>query len=144
MRWWWAKPQRMFYDNQYALIFPLFAHFGVALWVPEIGGPIDPESEAHNLIMSMYAGMSKAERRRIQVRVRAAMSAQAEMEGRFLGGRPPTGTCWPMAARTRGRTWPCWGCGCTGLTWIRSRRPWTGGSSTCAWPGSVRRARLRR
>jgi site-specific DNA recombinase len=83
-----GEPQRMFYDNQYALIFPLFAHFGVALWVPEIGGPIDPESEAHNLIMSMYAGMSKAERRRIQVRVRAAMSAQAEMEGRFLGGRP--------------------------------------------------------
>ena len=86
-----GEPQRMFYGNQYALIFPLFAHFGVALWVPEIGGPIDPESEAHNLIMSMYAGMSKAERRRIQVRVRAAMSAQAEMDGRFLGGRPPYG-----------------------------------------------------
>ncbi|WP_200926518.1 recombinase family protein [Sphaerimonospora mesophila] len=73
------------------LTFPLFAHFGVPLWVPEIGGPIDPDSEAHNLIMSMYAGISKAERRRIQVRVRAAMTAQTEFEGRFLGGRPPYG-----------------------------------------------------
>jgi DNA invertase Pin-like site-specific DNA recombinase len=86
-----GEPQRMFYDNQYALIFPLFSHFGVPLWVPEIGGPVDPDSEAHNLIMSMYAGMSKAERRSIQVRVRAAMAAQTEMEGRFLGGRPPYG-----------------------------------------------------
>jgi hypothetical protein len=41
--------------------------------------------------MSMYAGLSKAERRRIQVRVRAAMTAQAEYEGRYLGGRPPHG-----------------------------------------------------
>ncbi len=43
----------------------------MSLWVPEIGGLVDPDSEAHNLIMSIYAGMSKAERRRIQVRVRA-------------------------------------------------------------------------
>jgi DNA invertase Pin-like site-specific DNA recombinase len=86
-----GEPQRMFYDSQYALTFPLFTHFGVAVWVPEIGGPVDPDSEAHNLIMSVYAGMSKAERRRIQVRVRASMAAQAEVEGRFLGGRPPYG-----------------------------------------------------
>jgi DNA invertase Pin-like site-specific DNA recombinase len=59
--------------------------------VPEVGGPIDPDSEAHSLIMSVYAGMSKAERRRIQVRVRSAMIAQVEREGRFLGGRPPYG-----------------------------------------------------
>ncbi|WP_211302937.1 recombinase family protein [Allonocardiopsis opalescens] len=86
-----GEPQRVFYDNQYALTFPLFVHFGVQLWVPEIGGAVDPDSEAHNLIMSMYAGMSKAERRRIQLRVRTAMAAQAELEGRFLGGRPPYG-----------------------------------------------------
>ena len=88
-----GEPQRVFYDDQYGLIFPLFAHYRVPVWVPEIGGPIDPDSEAHNLIMTMYAGMSKAERRRIQVRVRAAMAAQAEHEGRFLGGRPPYGYC---------------------------------------------------
>lgn len=86
-----GEPQRVFYDNQYGLTFPLFVHFGVPLWVPEVGGPIDPDSEAHTLIMSAYAAMSKAERRRIQIRMHAAMSAQAELEGRFLGGRPPYG-----------------------------------------------------
>ncbi|WP_205717907.1 recombinase family protein [Actinomadura soli] len=86
-----GEPQRVFYDNQFGLIFPLFVHFQVGLWVPEVGGALDPDSEAHCLIMSVYAGMSRAERRRIQVRVRAAMLAQAEFEGRFLGGRPPYG-----------------------------------------------------
>ncbi|WP_329245794.1 recombinase family protein [Actinoallomurus sp. NBC_01490] len=86
-----GEPQRVFYDNQFGLVFPLFEHFDVGLWVPEVGGPIDPDSEAHSLIMSVYAGMSKAERRRIQVRVRSAMIAQVEREGRFLGGRPPYG-----------------------------------------------------
>jgi hypothetical protein len=86
-----GEPQRVFYDNQFGLVFPLFEHFDVGLWVPEVGGPIDPNSEAHSLIMSVYAGMSRAERRRIQVRVRSAMIAQVEREGRFLGGRPPYG-----------------------------------------------------
>jgi len=35
--------------------------------------------------------MSKGERNRIKIRVRAAMAAQAKDEGRFLGGRPPYG-----------------------------------------------------
>ncbi len=61
------------------------------LWVPEVGGPIDPDSEAHDLIMSVFGGLSKGERNRIKLRVRAAMSAQAALEGRFLGGRPPYG-----------------------------------------------------
>lgn len=41
--------------------------------------------------MSVFGGMSKGERSRIKVRVRAAMSAQAQIEGRLLGGRPPYG-----------------------------------------------------
>ena len=35
--------------------------------------------------------MSKGERTRIKIRVRSAMAAQAAIEGRFLGGRPPYG-----------------------------------------------------
>jgi DNA invertase Pin-like site-specific DNA recombinase len=86
-----GEPHRAFYGNQYGLTFPVFEHFGVPLWVPEVGGPIDPNNEAHDLVMSVFGGMSKGERNRIKVRVRSAMSAQAQMEGRFLGGRPPYG-----------------------------------------------------
>jgi site-specific DNA recombinase len=86
-----GEPHRAFYGNQYGLTFPLFEHFDVPLWVPEVGGPIDPTNEAHDLVMSVFGGMSKGERNRIKIRVRSAMAAQAEMEGRFLGGRPPYG-----------------------------------------------------
>lgn len=86
-----GEPQRAFYGNQFGLTFPVFTHFGVELWVPEVGGAIDPGSEAHDLVMSLYGGMSKGERTRIKTRVRTAMASQAAIEGRFLGGRPPYG-----------------------------------------------------
>ena len=86
-----GEPHRAFYGNQYGLTIPLFDHYGVPLWVPEVGGPIDPANEAHDLVMSVFGGMSKGERNRIKIRVRAAMAAQAKDEGRFLGGRPPYG-----------------------------------------------------
>jgi site-specific DNA recombinase len=86
-----GEPQRAFYGNQFGNTFPIFAHYGVPLWVPEVGGPIDPDNEAHDLIMSVFGGVSKGERNRIKIRVRTAMASQAQLEGRFLGGRPPYG-----------------------------------------------------
>ena len=86
-----GEPQRAFYGNQFGLTFPVFVHYGVELWVPEVGGAVDPGSDAHDLVMSLYGGMSKGERNRIKTRVRSAMAAQAAVEGRFLGGRPPYG-----------------------------------------------------
>src|SRR5713101_712206 len=86
-----GEPQRAFYGNQFGNTYPLFEHYGVPLWVPEVGGPIDPNNEAHDLIMSVFGGVSKGERNRIKIRVRAAMTTQAQMEGRYLGGRPPYG-----------------------------------------------------
>jgi site-specific DNA recombinase len=86
-----GEPQRAFYGNQFGNTFPIFAHYGVPLWVPEVGGPIDPDNEAHDLIMSVFGGVSKGERNRIKIRVRAAMATQAQIEGRYLGGRPPYG-----------------------------------------------------
>ncbi len=86
-----GEPQRAFYGNQFGNTFPLFTHYGVPLWVPEVGGPIDPNNEAHDMIMSTFGSLSKGERNRVKIRVRAAMAAQAQVEGRFLGGRPPYG-----------------------------------------------------
>ncbi len=86
-----GEPHRAFYGNQFGLTLPVLTHFGVKLWVPEVGGAIDPDNEAHELVMSVFGGMSKGERNRIKVRVRTAMETQTELEGRFLGGRPPYG-----------------------------------------------------
>lgn len=41
--------------------------------------------------MSAFGGMSKGERSPVKIRVRTAMAAQAQIEGRFLGGRSPYG-----------------------------------------------------
>lgn len=85
-----AEPQRAFAGNQFGLVFPVLDHYGVHLWVPEVGGRVDPESEAHDLLMSLFGGLAKAERNRIRHRVRVAMAAHATT-GRWLGGRPPYG-----------------------------------------------------
>jgi site-specific DNA recombinase len=86
-----GEPQRAFYGNQFSLTFPIFTHYGVELWVPEVGGRIDPGSDAHDLVMTLFGGMSKGERNRVKTRVRSAMGAQTATQGRFLGGRPPYG-----------------------------------------------------
>ncbi|MEX2032756.1 MAG: recombinase family protein, partial [Dehalococcoidia bacterium] len=86
-----GEPQRAFSGAQFSLTFPIFVHHGVELWVPEVGGRVDPESEAHDLVMSLFGGLSKAERARIQRRVKAAMTTQARAGGRYMGGRPPYG-----------------------------------------------------
>jgi site-specific DNA recombinase len=86
-----GEPARAFYGPQFALTFPVLTHYGVGLWVPEVGGAVDPGSEAHDLVMTLFGGMSKGERARIQIRVRTAMSALAQDTTRYLGGRPPYG-----------------------------------------------------
>jgi DNA invertase Pin-like site-specific DNA recombinase len=86
-----GEPARAFSGNQFGLTFPLIVHHKVELWVPEVGGKVDPGSDAHDLLMAVYGGMSNGERNRIKIRVRSAMAAQAQNEGRFLGGRPPYG-----------------------------------------------------
>jgi DNA invertase Pin-like site-specific DNA recombinase len=86
-----GESARAFYGNQFGLTFPIITHYGVELWVPEVGGRVDPDSEAHEMMMSLFGGMSKGERNRIKVRVRTAMRDMTEREGRYLGGRPPYG-----------------------------------------------------
>ena len=54
-----GEPQRAFSGAQFALTFPLFVHHGVELWVPEVGGRVDPDSEAHDLVMSLFGGLEQ-------------------------------------------------------------------------------------
>jgi DNA invertase Pin-like site-specific DNA recombinase len=85
-----AEPQRAFSGGQFQLVFPQLTHYGIELWVPELGGRVDPDSEGHEMLMSLFGGLSKAERRRLQTRTRNAMLAHGAA-GRWLGGRPNYG-----------------------------------------------------
>jgi hypothetical protein len=39
--------ERAFYGSQYALMAPLFEHYGVQLWMPEASGMVDFQAEGH-------------------------------------------------------------------------------------------------
>jgi DNA invertase Pin-like site-specific DNA recombinase len=82
---------RCWFGNQFSLIAPRFAAYGVELWVPELGGKFDSRNASHKMLMSVLGGMSESERQHVQARVRAAMDAQVVNEGRYQGGRAPYG-----------------------------------------------------
>ena len=83
--------ERAFYGTQYASMAPLFEHYGVQLWMPEVGGRVDPGAEDHEQTMLALGLQSKREITRTRIRVRTAMAAQTREQGRYLGGRPPYG-----------------------------------------------------
>jgi site-specific DNA recombinase len=83
--------ERAFYGGQYASMAPLFEHYGIQLWTPEVGGRIDFHAEDHEQTMLALGYQSKREITRTRSRVRTAMAAQTREQGRYLGGRPPYG-----------------------------------------------------
>jgi hypothetical protein len=83
--------ERAFYGSQYASMAPLFEHYGVSLWMPEVGGRVDWHAEDHEQTMVALGLSSKREITRTRIRVRTAMAAQTLEQGRYLGGRPPYG-----------------------------------------------------
>jgi hypothetical protein len=83
--------ERAFYGSQYALMAPLFEHYGVQLWMPEAGGRVDFASEHDERTMTVLGLSSKREVTRTSIRVRTAMAVQTREQGRYLGGRPPYG-----------------------------------------------------
>jgi DNA invertase Pin-like site-specific DNA recombinase len=85
-----AEPQRAFSGTQFEGILFQFAHYGVGLWIPELGGAVDINNDGHYMALSNYGTMSRAERNRTRLRVANAVRAHAQA-GRWLGGRPPYG-----------------------------------------------------
>ncbi len=83
--------ERAFYGGQYAAMAPLFEHYGIQLWTPEAGGPVDFQADEHEQMMLTLGRQSKREITRTKIRVRTAMAAQTRDQGRYLGGRPPYG-----------------------------------------------------
>ncbi len=41
-------------------MFPQLTYYGVELWVPELGGRNDPDSEGHEMLIILFGGLSKA------------------------------------------------------------------------------------
>jgi site-specific DNA recombinase len=83
--------ERAFYGSQYAMVAPLFEHYGVQLWMPEAGGQVDYASEHDEQAMTVLGLSSKREVTRTSIRVRTAMAVQTRDQGRYLGGRPRYG-----------------------------------------------------
>jgi site-specific DNA recombinase len=83
--------ERAFYGGQYFSMAPLFEHYGIQLWTPEVGGRIDYHAEDHEQTMLALGYQSKREIARTRIRVRTAMATQTREQGRYLGGRPPYG-----------------------------------------------------
>ena len=83
--------ERAFYGGQYASMAPLFEHYGIQLWTPEVGGQVDWHADDHEETMLALGLQSRREIARTRIRVRTAMATQAREQGRYLGGRPPYG-----------------------------------------------------
>jgi hypothetical protein len=88
-----AEPQRAFGDpSQLFDIWRTLDHYGVGLWIPEVGGPADIRNEGHNIVLSTFGTMSESERRRIGVTVSNATREMARSDVRYwLGARAPFG-----------------------------------------------------
>ncbi len=61
--------ERAFYGNQYASMAPLFEHYGIQLWTPEVGGRVDWHAEDHEETMLGLGLSSKREITRTRIRV---------------------------------------------------------------------------
>ncbi len=68
--------ERAFYGNQYASMAPLFEHYGIQLWMPEVAGRVDWHAEDHEQTMLALGLSSKREITRTRIRVRTAMAVQ--------------------------------------------------------------------
>ncbi|WP_371482749.1 hypothetical protein [Kitasatospora sp. NBC_00315] len=95
-----GSSERAFYGSQFTAMAPLFERYGVAVWLPELGGAVDPKVAGHEELMVLLGILAKREIVRTRIRVRTAMTIQARDQGRYLGAARPTGT----GSWTRGRT----------------------------------------
>ena len=66
---WSGEYEQAGYGSQYALMAPLFEHYGVQLWMPEAGGRVDFASEHDERAMMVLGLSSKREVARTSIRV---------------------------------------------------------------------------
>jgi hypothetical protein len=86
-----GEHERALYGDQFLEVVPRLNELGVAVWLPEAGGPVELDSPVHQMLMVLLGAQVQRELARVRQRVLAAMQAQTSQQGRFLGGRPPHG-----------------------------------------------------
>lgn len=83
--------ERAFAGTQFRDVLRACRANGVELWLPEADGPVDLDNPVHEALLLMLGAQSRREVLRARHRTLSAMRAQACLQGRFLGGRPPYG-----------------------------------------------------
>ncbi|WP_245848391.1 recombinase family protein [Lentzea kentuckyensis] len=83
--------ERAFHGDQFREVVTRLNALGVAVWLPEAGGPVELGTPVHEALMVLLGAQAQREVARARQRVLAAMRAQTRVQGRFLGGRPPYG-----------------------------------------------------
>jgi site-specific DNA recombinase len=83
--------ERAFYGSQYGSMAPLFEHYGIGLWMPEVGGRVDWHAEDHEQTMLALGLSSKREITRTKDPGPHRDGRPDQEQGRCLGGRPPYG-----------------------------------------------------
>ena len=129
--------ERAFYGSQYASMAPLFEHYGIQLWTPEVGGRIDFGAQDHEETMLALGFQSKKEIVRTRIRVRTAMAAQTREQGRYLGGRPPYGYKLADAGPHPNKAHAAWGRRAHRLEPDPATAPSWRGCSPSGWPGTA-------
>ncbi|MGD3107390.1 recombinase family protein [Streptomyces sp. YGL11-2] len=86
-----GSSERAFHGNQFTVLAPLFDHYNIPVWIPELGGAADPQTAGHEELMVLLGILAKREVARARMRALTSMTVQARDQGRYLGGRPPYG-----------------------------------------------------
>jgi DNA invertase Pin-like site-specific DNA recombinase len=101
--------ERAFQGQQLAQLAPILQTNGVQLWLPETYGPVDFDNPRQLALLDLLGVHSYREVARARYRTTAAMGAQAELQGRHLGGRPPYGYMLVDAGPHPNRVHASWG-----------------------------------
>jgi DNA invertase Pin-like site-specific DNA recombinase len=101
--------ERAFTAQQVQQLTPMLRKHGVGLWLPETYGPVDFDNPRHLAVIDLLGVRSQREVSRARYRTMAAMRAQAETQGRHLGGRPPYGYRLVDAGPHPNRAHAAWG-----------------------------------
>jgi site-specific DNA recombinase len=83
--------ERAFCGTQLLRVMPLLERHGVQVWLPELDGPFHLADVEHRATIRALGAYARREVVRARFRTTAAMRAQARLQGRHLGGRPPYG-----------------------------------------------------